>query len=74
MSAPMENRRHPYWKDIPGEKWCDWKWQQSQRVRSPLDVLKEIFPEAVNRFDWTAIEKSSRAVPDGCDALLPLAG
>ena len=60
----MESRRHPYWKNVPDERWNDWKWQQSQRVRS-IEVLKEIFPEAVERFDWTEIEKAAERFPMG---------
>jgi len=30
--------RAPYWKDVPDEKWMDWRWQMSNRLNS----LKEM--------------------------------
>jgi lysine 2,3-aminomutase len=30
--------RAPYWKDIPDEKWMDWRWQMSNRLNT-LDEL-----------------------------------
>ncbi|MDX1688524.1 MAG: lysine 2,3-aminomutase [Candidatus Promineifilaceae bacterium] len=33
--------RHPYWNDIPDEKWMDWRWQMANRLNS-LDELSKI--------------------------------
>ena len=33
--------RAPYWKDVPDEKWMDWRWQMSHRLNS-LDELSAI--------------------------------
>ena len=33
--------RAPYWKDVPDEKWMDWRWQMSHRLNS-LDELSEV--------------------------------
>lgn len=34
--------KNDYWKDIPDEKWYDWRWQIANRVTDP-GVLGEIF-------------------------------
>ena len=37
------SRRAPYYKDIPAEKWNDWRWQFSHRLNSAQD-FENIFP------------------------------
>ena len=60
----MASTRHPYWKDIPDERWNDWRWQHTQRIRK-LETLKEIFPEAVDQFDWEAMQEAASRFPLG---------
>jgi lysine 2,3-aminomutase len=31
---PSQPLRHPIWKDVPQHQWDDWKWQQSNSIRS----------------------------------------
>ncbi len=33
--------RAPYWKDVPDEKWMDWRWQMSHRLNS-MQELREV--------------------------------
>ncbi len=30
--------RAPYWKDVPDEKWMDWRWQMSHRLNSLAEL------------------------------------
>src|SRR5512141_3243858 len=38
--APFPSRRAPIYKDIPDEKWNDWRWQLSHRLNSAADFEK----------------------------------
>lgn len=39
MSAtPFTSRRAPIYKDVPDEKWNDWRWQLSNRLNSAADL------------------------------------
>jgi lysine 2,3-aminomutase len=31
---PSSPRRHPFWKDVPQDKWDDWRWQMQNAIRS----------------------------------------
>ena len=33
--------RAPFWKDVPNEKWMDWRWQMSNRLNS-LEDLRQV--------------------------------
>ena len=33
--------RAPYWKDVPDEKWMDWRWQMANRLNS-LDEMEQV--------------------------------
>jgi lysine 2,3-aminomutase len=33
--------RAPYWRDVPDEKWMDWRWQMSHRLNS-VDELAQV--------------------------------
>lgn len=33
--------RHPFWNDIPDEKWMDWRWQMANRLNT-LEELSQI--------------------------------
>ncbi|KAF0106826.1 MAG: lysine 2 3-aminomutase, partial [Chloroflexi bacterium] len=37
---PFDSKRAPFFKDIPGEKWNDWRWQMSNRLNSVEDFEK----------------------------------
>ena len=37
--------RAPYWKDVPDEKWMDWRWQMSHRLNG-VDELRKVINAA----------------------------
>ena len=37
---PFDSKRAPVFKDIPDEKWSDWRWQMSNRLNSVEDFEK----------------------------------
>lgn len=37
---PFDSKRAPVFKDVPDEKWNDWRWQLSQRLNSVEDFEK----------------------------------
>ena len=37
---PFESKRAPVFKDVPDEKWNDWRWQMSNRLNSVEDFEK----------------------------------
>lgn len=41
--ANGDYRRFPLWKDVPPEKWSDWRWQSKNLVRT-LDDLQRVVP------------------------------
>ncbi len=44
-SSPITDKvytRAPYWKDVPDEKWMDWRWQMSNRLNSVEELGKVI--------------------------------
>ncbi len=44
-SSPLTDKvftRAPYWKDVPDEKWMDWRWQMSHRLNSLEELSKVI--------------------------------
>ncbi len=42
-NTPFLSRRAPFYKDVPDEKWNDWRWQLSHRLNTVEDFEK-IFP------------------------------
>ena len=42
MVTPFPSKRAPVYKDIPDDKWNDWRWQLSHRLNSP-DEFEQIF-------------------------------
>ena len=42
-NTPFPSKRAPIYKDIPDEKWNDWRWQLSHRLNSVED-FEQIFP------------------------------
>ncbi len=53
---PSPPRRHYAWKDVPADKWDDWKWQNQNAVRS-VRQLRTLLPfskqelEAIGRLE-----------------------
>src|SRR5512139_440039 len=43
MPTPFVSKRAPIYKDVPDEKWNDWRWQLSHRLNTAEDFEK-IFP------------------------------
>ncbi len=43
MPEPFVSKRAPIYKDVPDEKWNDWRWQLSNRLNSVED-LEKILP------------------------------
>ncbi|HUS95081.1 MAG TPA: lysine 2,3-aminomutase [Patescibacteria group bacterium] len=43
LTTTAENvyTRAPYWKDVPNEKWLDWRWQMANRLNT-LDELEQV--------------------------------
>ena len=37
---PFDSKRAPFFKDVPDEKWNDWRWQMSNRLNSVEDFSK----------------------------------
>ena len=42
LSQESVHTRAPYWKDIPDEKWMDWRWQMSNRLNTLEELSKVI--------------------------------
>jgi len=42
MPEPFVSKRAPIYKDIPDEKWNDWRWQLSNRLNSVEEIEKVI--------------------------------
>ena len=40
---PSRPRRHPQWQDVPDHLWDDWKWQQTNSIRS-VRQLRSLLP------------------------------
>lgn len=40
MPEPFVSKRAPSYKDVPDEKWNDWRWQLSNRLNSVEDIEK----------------------------------
>ena len=40
---PSRPRRHPQWQDVPDHQWDDWKWQQTNAIRS-VRQLRSLLP------------------------------
>ncbi len=51
MKREFESRRAPFYKDVPDEKWNDWRWQLSNR----LNTVKEL----ANVLDLNESEKEA---------------
>ena len=53
---PPSPRRHPAWKDVPADRWDDWRWQTQNTVRS-VRQLRHLLPftpaelEAIGRLE-----------------------
>jgi len=53
---PSRPRRHHSWKDVPDSQWDDWKWQQTNSLRS-IRQLRNLIPftrdelEAIGRLE-----------------------
>jgi len=43
MPEPFVSKRAPIYKDIPDEKWNDWRWQLSNRLNS-IEDMEKILP------------------------------
>ena len=43
MPEPFVSKRAPIYKDVPDEKWNDWRWQLSNRLNSVED-MEQIMP------------------------------
>lgn len=43
MPEPFVSKRAPIYKDVPDEKWNDWRWQLSNRLNS-LDDIEKVLP------------------------------
>ena len=35
VNQPFTSKRAPIFKDVPDEKWNDWRWQLSNRINTP---------------------------------------
>ena len=35
VNQPFTSKRAPIYKDVPDEKWNDWRWQLSNRINTP---------------------------------------
>lgn len=55
MPEPFVSKRAPIYKDIPDEKWNDWRWQLSNRLNSVEDIEK-ILP--LTESERTALQTS----------------
>jgi lysine 2,3-aminomutase len=42
MPAPFTSRRAAFYKDVPDEKWNDWRWQLSNRLNTVEELLNVI--------------------------------
>jgi lysine 2,3-aminomutase len=40
MNTPFVSKRAEIYKDVPDEKWNDWRWQLSHRMNSVEDIEK----------------------------------
>lgn len=47
-TTPAETR-HPFWADVPDEKWHDWRWQIAHRLNSVSELAQIIYltPEEI---------------------------
>jgi len=43
MPAPFISRRAPVYRDVPDEKWNDWRWQLSHRLNT-VDEIEKVLP------------------------------
>jgi lysine 2,3-aminomutase len=43
MPEPFVSKRAPIYRDVPDEKWNDWRWQLSNRLNS-LDDIEKVLP------------------------------
>jgi lysine 2,3-aminomutase len=41
--VPFDSKRAPFFKDVPDEKWNDWRWQMANRLNSVED-FKQVLP------------------------------
>ena len=55
MPEPFVSKRAPLYKDVPDEKWNDWRWQLSNRLNSVEDIEKILPLSASER---TALQTS----------------
>lgn len=37
---PSRPRRHPFWKDIPDDKWNDWRWQSQHAIKTTRQLTE----------------------------------
>jgi len=35
---PSRPRRHPIWRDVPQDKWDDWRWQSQHAIRTTAQL------------------------------------
>jgi lysine 2,3-aminomutase len=47
---PSQPLRHPIWKDVPQHQWDDWKWQQSNSIRS-IRQLRGLLPFTLDEIE-----------------------
>jgi lysine 2,3-aminomutase len=39
-NTPFLSKRAPIYKDVPDEKWCDWRWQLSNRLNTVDEIAR----------------------------------
>ncbi|MFZ5945526.1 MAG: lysine 2,3-aminomutase [Bacillota bacterium] len=78
-------RKHPYYKNVPDEKWNDWRWQMQNRIKNfeelqkivnlPSQRLAEIknainkFPMSITPYYASLIDFNDPACPIGLQAI-----
>ena len=55
MSEPFLSKRAPLYRDVPDEKWNDWRWQLSNRLNSVEDIQKIL---SLTESERTALQAS----------------
>jgi lysine 2,3-aminomutase len=42
-NTPFVSKRAPYYADVPDEKWCNWRWQLSNRINT-VEEFEKVIP------------------------------
>ena len=66
MPNPFPSKRAPAFKDVPDEKWNDWRWQLSHRLNT-VEEFEPILKLTEFRAQSTL---QPGALPCGCHTLL----